>query len=428
MQAPLQMAKAEPDEEDNDASGVKETLQSVKQELGAATPAIPRDAAAVKQEMGMVPPEMPPMSMGPPGMGPPPMMPPPSMGMHGVLPHGMQHPGMMPPGMPPPGMAPPVGGLELAVMPAPPPFSSVEPSSEPPVKRRKLKGLDAVQLTKLLIGLHTTLRQLVEAQGEESGLPEASVFSLEAEFERHWRLRFDARAMGEPSTAAFLRRFPSVFKVRSNGVQLVVAPIESPDFDLAVGTGMDQLPREGARDLQSISSEFAVGLGEQVAAMLVNLVAEERKSHNAPLNFQYANCEVAQDLLARLRDGGSREEERDLLNTLMDPKPAQREEPRRDRDRDYDDRDYGRDADRDMGSRGLRSDRQDFGPPPQSRGYDDFGSRGPRGGQQQVPPPFRPDRRGSDGRSLCRQFQSGRCNYGDTCKFLHERGPAGGPY
>lgn len=306
-------------------------------------------------------------------------------------------------------------GAELAVVSARPGQAGAQGT-----KTRRLKGLDADGLEKLLSGLHTCLSRMAAKPGGE-GFMEVPVHHLEEEFERQWRLPFNTRAMGEPSTAAFLQRFPAVFKVRNNGIYVLVSPGEDPNFDMAAEVGLDKPADDKA--LMAPSCDFTAGFGEQVANMLVNLVAEERKAAHAPLHFQYAPYEVVQDLVARVRHGGSRSEEQELLGSLLDPKPApKREEEPREREReDRGPPDFGPPP---MGPPGMPPmGMPPMGPPPFG-GPPDFGPMrgGPRmmGGMGGGP-----DRRGSDGRSLCRQFQSGRCSYGDTCKFVHERS---GPY
>jgi len=314
---------------------------------------------------------------------------------------------MMPPSM----GGPPDGGAELALMSEGMGDSGYQPEDPGPErasKRRRLKGLDNAGLTKLLIGLHQCLKTLVD-QPQSGNTPEepleTPINSLEEEFERHWRLRFDCRAMGEPNTAAFLRRFPDVFKVRSNGIQLMVSPKESPNFEQAAEIGMEQ--KGGDQSAQVHPHEFAVGYAEHAAAILGNLVAEERKAGGAPLNYQYASYEVVQDIFMRLRDGATKEDQNTLLEALLDPKPLPvKEDNERGHDRGYE-RGHDRDHDQDRDA-----PREYDRPPPMEPPRDDY---------RRPPPPMRPDRRGSDGRSLCRQFQSGHCSYGDTCKFLHER-------
>lgn len=299
--------------------------------------------------------------------------------------------GMMP-GMPNGPMMDPMVGSELAVL------APMQNQTERPAKRRKLKGVDAASVTKLLMGLHHCLRRLVEVQKDTGG--EAPLSRLEEEFKRHWRVSFDARAMGEANTAAFLRRFPDIFKVRSNGVQLMVSPVESPQFEAAAEAGMERGEVSQALNVPH-GGHFAASFGEQLAAMMANLVAEERKLGGAPLNYQYAAHEVVTDLLGKLRDGDS-DEESELLDSLLDPKPlALRQERKEEPVPHRATRDIGRDY--------------PVPPPAPPPPFEDW---------RRQATSFRPDRRGSDGRSLCRQFQNGgRCSYGDSCKFLHEMAP-----
>jgi len=304
---------------------------------------------------------------------------------------------------------------------------------ERPTKKRRLKGLDVPSLIKLLTGLHQSLEKLLESSVSVKGekATEAPVRHLEEEFERHWRLRFDSRAVGEPNTVSFLRRFPQVFNVRSNGFQVVVSPVEDPNFEVAAEVGIEHA--DSSRDAMAKHQEFAVAFGEQVAAFIVNLVAEERKSGGAPLGFQYAQYEVVQDLLSRLKDGGSGDEVPEL-SSLLDPKPpAPKEDPRRQmRHQEHDDRDQeNREPPREIeNSGGGGGDRGDYREPPPRRPEQHTGNRqqgghqgGGGGNRQQRQQGPGPDKRSGDGRSLCRQFQSGRCTYGDNCKFAHEKDP-----
>jgi len=278
------------------------------------------------------------------------------------------------------------------------------PPAPRPTKRRRLKGLDVTGLEKLLRGLHQCLRRLLDNLPDSTAGPngkEVPVQFLEEEFERHWRLRFDARSMGEPGTASFLRRFPAVFAVRSNGIAVMVTPVEDPNFDDAAAEGLE---RTAPDDKFQVPDGFAVSFGGQVAAGLANLVAEDRKLGGAPLNFQFINYEVIQELLQKLRDGSTREEEKDLLGSLLDPKPYERKEEPPPKD--------------ESGPPGVP------GPP----GITPPPSAGPIG----APPPPPADKGGSKGYgkggsggrpNYCRQFQSGRCTYGESCRFLHEYQP-----
>lgn len=296
-------------------------------------------------------------------------------------PMGAIPPGMMPPMMP--GMMPPGGMPEMHGMPMPMPEM---PEGPRPAKRRRLRGLDANSLEKLLRGLYQCLRRLVDGLPEKVQ-KEVPMEVLEEDFEQFWRLRFDARAMGEPGTAAFLRRFPTVFSLRSNGLAVMVSPQEEPNFDDAAAVGLEQTAAETKR--LKVPDGFAHGLGEQVIAALVNLTAEDRKPGSVPLNCQYASFEVAQELLGTLKEG-NQEEEVELIKSLRDPKPLQprAEEPI---------------IREELAPPGPPSFNGPPGPPPPpDKG---FGKGGCGGGGY-----------GKGNSRLCRQFQYGRCTWGENCR------------
>merc|ERR1711920_333189 len=205
----------------------------------------------------------------------------------------------------------------------------------------------------------------------------------------------------------------------------MVGPVANPNFETSAENGIEAAE---VKETQ-IPTEFVVSFGEHVAALLANFVAEERKTSGAPLNYQFTHYDVVQDLLGGLRDDGIRDQEQSLLGQLLDPKPpppvkeelpppppARHDEhdrshdlpPHRRDDFRRDDRDDWRRDDRRDWRRDDRDDRGDYG-----RGRPGYNNR--------------PDQRGSDGRSLCRWFQSGRCTYGNSCKFAHEK-PRDGPY
>ncbi|CAE7297217.1 Clec4e [Symbiodinium natans] len=296
--------------------------------------------------------------------------------------------------------------MHEAMPPDHPPSHPPPQASQRPAKRRRLKGLDANSLEKLLRGLHQCLRRIVDSMPDGSG-KEAPVHALEEEFERHWRLRFDARAMGESGTASFLRRFPAVFKVRSNGIEVMVTPLEDPNFDDAAAAGLE---RTAPEDKGFQVDGFAACFGEQVIAAIANLVAEDRKPGSVPLNCQYASFEVAQELLTKLKEGGGRDQEQnDLLASLTEPKPQvpkQEEFPREDP----------------LGHLPPTMGPGPPGPPP-------FPGPGP--GPPPPGPPMGGPMGGGDwkgkggfgkgGSRICRQFQFGRCTWGENCRFIHER-------
>jgi len=279
-----------------------------------------------------------------------------------------------------------------------------EEVEEPAMKRRRLKGVDTAALTKLLLGLHQCLRRLVDLPGREAGededesatLGESPVHSLEEEFERHWRVKFDARAMGEPNVVSFLQRFPEVFKMRSNGIYMMVSPMDAPNFEAAAEAGMEGLE---VKSESGPACDFRASCAEQLVALITNFVAEDRKSQGADLPFQFASYEILQDLFSKLRDG-SIDDSSELLSAILDPKPVIPKEPEII-------------PEPDMG-------KGDF--PPMGPGLDDFP------GDHPPPAKGKGKKKGADGKlrpaqgkgSLCRQFQTGRCTFGANCRFVHE--------
>lgn len=284
------------------------------------------------------------------------------------------------------------------------------PEDDRPVKRRRLKGLDTSSLTQMLSCLHQCLERLLDISNEDKEAPqltEVPVLHLEEEFERHWRLSFDCRAVGESSTASFLKRFPEVFKVRANGFQMMVAPAEDPNFEAAAEAGIEE-----SHAAPSAFSDYSVCTAEQIASCLVGMVADERKASGAPLNFQYASNEVLRDLCGLLKNEirAPNVTQNDLINMLLDPRPVQPQLPK---ETNQEARSKDKEDDKDGGNE-SRDNAQN----------NDSGGGGQRGrGNYNYSGYQARDKKGSDGRALCRNYNSGRCAYGDNCRFLHERDP-----
>lgn len=350
--------------------------------------------------------------------------------------------------------APPVGvkselGGKLPSVPSFPAPEGFLPASlpgeislaEPPAKKRKIKGaLEVDKLSKLLQGMHLALQQMTRPPNK----PEARVNGFEDQLKKYWKTNFKATVWGDTNMVAFLRRFPGVFNVKSNGLELLVSAVETPDFDKEA---VDNV--EPNRGIPEYACKFSSGLGDHVLAFMANLISEEKKVGGHVLNYQFTPFAICEDFLTRIREDEDALDDNDtmfLLDTLCDPRPQPPQNVSRDDWPTQRDDDRGKDwqdrkdwqANRDWkDNRDWRNDDRDRDGGPRGRGpnfYDRGGGdnydrrrddddrpwrRDNRGGGNKDNQ-FRPDRRGSDGRSLCRQYQFNRCTYGDKCRFLHE--------
>merc|ERR1719240_392301 len=227
-------------------------------------------------------------------------------------------------------------------------------------KKRKVKGaLEAAPLSKLLQGIHLALQEMTRPPKK----PQVGMTSFEDQLQRYWRTHFDFRAMGDTNMVGFMRRFPSVFNVKSNGVELAISPAEAPDFDKAAESGI-----EPNRAPIEHPTKFTTGMSEHVLAMIVNLISEDKKAGGHVLNYQYAPFAVCEDFLAHTQEkenGVEDDDTKTLLDTICDPRPqpiarAEQEptaapdnrwQERKDRNRDWD-HDWRGNRDRDDGPRG----------------------------------------------------------------------------
>lgn len=304
-------------------------------------------------------------------------------------------------------------------------------AEEPAPKKRKVKGaLEAGPLSKLLQGMHLALQQITKPPSK----PETAVNGFEDQLRKYWRTHFDVRAMGDNNMVGFMRRFPSVFNMKNNGVELVVSPMEAPDFDKAAEAGIEPI-----RGPSEHACKFSAGMGEHVLALIVNLFAEEKKAGGHALHYQYAPFAVCEDFLTRIQqfeDGLDDDVTKHLLDTICDPRPqppARAEQntswdshdrrddhqwDRKDQDRDWrDNRDW---RNRDDGPRGRGPNFYDRHSGHDDRDRERYDDRRDNRPKQRDNREYRSDVRGSDGRSLCRQYQYNKCTYGDQCRFLHE--------
>eukprot|EP00397_Hematodinium_sp_SG-2012_P056292 GEMP01069326.1.p1 GENE.GEMP01069326.1~~GEMP01069326.1.p1 ORF type:complete len:389 (-),score=101.13 GEMP01069326.1:55-1221(-) len=185
---------------------------------------------------------------------------------------------------------------------------------EPDFKRRRVMAdVDEDILESTLKAVHALLLDLSESD-ENRGVDDVDVpiRGLDEEFETRWKVRFDPQAFGVSSILQFLKKFPKVFSVLNNGVEMVVRPQPAPIFDV---------PEEGGVSTGPSSfltlRPFTLGAATRLAGICVNLVAESA-AENTEFEDKFASYEQVQQLIDVFMEGKSATEEISAVASLQD--------------------------------------------------------------------------------------------------------------
>jgi len=173
----------------------------------------------------------------------------------------------------------------------PPPIkralASVENPMAPAPKRRKVADEVSEEV------LESTLRAMHGLITDLSGENEVEipVRCIEDRFETRWKVRFEPLAFSASSMLQFLKKFPKVFSVRNDGVEMVVRAQHAPQF--TAQTDADALADPQA---PSVTRPFTLGAASRLAGLCVNIAAESAPA-NADFDEKYASYDHVQQLI-----------------------------------------------------------------------------------------------------------------------------------
>jgi len=167
----------------------------------------------------------------------------------------------------------------------PPPLKfSLQDGQAPPSKKRKIAHqVGQEQIEGALKTLHATL---IECVGDEDYDIEVPLRVLQNRYETKWKIRFDSEVFGSSSFLQFLRKFPKVFQVQNDGIEMTARALSNPDFSSPPETVPQTKPGRA----------FVLGAAHRLVGLCVNNAAE-MVPQNADFDEKYASYECVQKLI-----------------------------------------------------------------------------------------------------------------------------------
>jgi len=166
--------------------------------------------------------------------------------------------------------------------------TTLDDSGAPGGKRRKVADEVSEEV------LESTLRAmhglLTDLSGENE--IEIPVRCVEDRFETRWKIRFEPLSFNASSVLQFLKKFPKVFTVRNDGVEMVVKPRHGPEFSAQTDANAQQDPNAASLTLRP----FTLGAANRLAGLCVNIAAESAPA-NADFDEKYASYDHVQHLI-----------------------------------------------------------------------------------------------------------------------------------